>query len=457
MGQDSDEEEVLSDDTGFISDASEYDTDLEEKFVPSLEIRALNGRSKHCMIQSYYTTGGALSVCAACTVLLADIDIVGMYFIKKHNINYIDAYKTRNLTDNDFFCMSKIAMETVYHCYRNITFPASDEKIVNLSIGGDANVHHCWEGDPALKEKYIFRDTCEDECFQCDPCRSALKKYHMALRHYAIKDMERRCNVEWNANCWSSATRKRPHLAVGHRQSAVARIARLASAKTQLERRFVHIGGGYASSGYANAGNIVFERVRDVVERHDSVKVNAAFNSEFATKDKRANKSIITKNIEIYRCTDTREWYERHVVEPILTSLEEFQERNSGWALSRIHNLIVNVNKLNPMHAGCHFEVPRAIMFKKAVISVRTTDNACFAWSVVAALYPAERHLDRESSYPHYTTVLNLRGIEFPMTLKDIPKFEHLNAVSTNVYGIVYVLMYTTNVYVLMYRLMYTY
>ena len=30
---------------------------------------------------------------------------------------------------------------------------------------------------------------------------------------------------------------KRPHLAVGHRQSAVARIARLADAKSQLERR----------------------------------------------------------------------------------------------------------------------------------------------------------------------------------------------------------------------------
>jgi len=35
-------------------------------------------------------------------------------------------------------------------------------------------------------------------------------------------------------------------LAVGYRQS-VARIARLAGVKTQLERRFVHVGGGYAS------------------------------------------------------------------------------------------------------------------------------------------------------------------------------------------------------------------
>ncbi|XP_018358170.1 PREDICTED: uncharacterized protein LOC108757963 [Trachymyrmex cornetzi] len=88
------------------------------------------------------------------------------------------------------------------------------------------------------------------------------------------------------------------------------------------------------------------------------------------------------------------------------------------------------------MHAGCYFEVPREIVMKRAVISVRTTDNACFAWAVVAALYPAEKYTERESSYPHYSTVLNLAGIEFPVTLKDVLKFERLNAVSINVYGI---------------------
>ncbi|KYN50748.1 hypothetical protein ALC56_10211, partial [Trachymyrmex septentrionalis] len=89
-----------------------------------------------------------------------------------------------------------------------------------------------------------------------------------------------------------------------------------------------------------------------------------------------------------------------------------------------------------PMRAGCYFEVPREIATKRAVINVSTMDNAYFAWSVVAALYPAEKHAERESSYPHYTTVLNLAGIEFPITFKDIPKFERLNAVSINVYDI---------------------
>jgi len=52
--------------------------------------------------------------------------------------------------------------------------------------------------------------------------------------------------------------------------------------------------------------------------------------------------------------------------------------------------------------------------------------------SVIAVLYSTEKYTERESSYPHYTTVLNLTNIEFPMTLKDISKFERLNAVSIN-------------------------
>ncbi|XP_011685475.1 PREDICTED: uncharacterized protein LOC105448525 [Wasmannia auropunctata] len=73
-------------------------------------------------------------------------------------------------------------------------------------------------------------------------------------------------------------------------------------------------------------------------------------------------------------------------------------------------------------------------MMKRAVMNVQSTDNACFALSVVDAQYPAKSHVERESSYPHYISVLNLKDIEFPMTLNQIKKFENLNAISINVY-----------------------
>ncbi|KYN50250.1 hypothetical protein ALC62_06571, partial [Cyphomyrmex costatus] len=141
-----------------------------------------------------------------------------------------------------------------------------------------------------------------------------------------------------------------------------------------------------------DASEIVLERVQCVLQRYDSIKINTVFNGEFVAGDKRANKSIATRNYEIYQCTDQREWYVSRVIEPILTSLEEFQERDSGWALSRILNLTVNANKLNPLRAGCHIKLPEEIISKRAVINVQSKHNACFAWSVVTALHLAESH-----------------------------------------------------------------
>jgi len=85
----------------------------------------------------------------------------------------------------------------------------------------------------------------------------------------------------------------------------------------------------------------VLERVRIVLTKYDNIKINTVFNGEFVAGDKHANKSI-TRNYELFRSSDLQEWYESRVVEPTLTLLEEFQERDSGWALSRIINLLIN-------------------------------------------------------------------------------------------------------------------
>jgi len=49
---------------------------------------------------------------------------------------------------------------------------------------------------------------------------------------------------------------------------------------------------------------------------------------------------------------------------------------------------------------------------------------------------PAEKISGQKSSYPDYTSVLNLKDIEFPMTLTQIKKFENQNNISINVYCI---------------------
>ena len=43
----------------------------------------------------------------------------------------------------------------------------------------------------------------------------------------------------------------------------------------------------------------IVERVRDVIQKHNNIKINIAFNGEFISGDKRANKSVNTKNYEL--------------------------------------------------------------------------------------------------------------------------------------------------------------
>ncbi|EGI63000.1 hypothetical protein G5I_08631 [Acromyrmex echinatior] len=68
---------------------------------------------------------------------------------------------------------------------------------------------------------------------------------------------------------------KRPRLTIGYRQSAVARIARLAGAKLELERRFVHIGGEYARGG--NERTLVWREIDAAFESH--ILTGAVINS----------------------------------------------------------------------------------------------------------------------------------------------------------------------------------
>ncbi|XP_076665017.1 uncharacterized protein LOC143367266 [Andrena cerasifolii] len=274
---------------------------------------------------------------------------------------------------------------------------------------------------------------------------------------------EERCN-ECIESLEEHSRVKRPRLSIGVQQSLVAQIAHLEGLKYSLRGRFVHEGARHSSTGLLwreigtafdtrvltgavlnsnyieprnfleDAGTIVLEYVRGALRKHQNLKVNTVFNGEFVAGDKHACKSINTRNCELFGTCDLQEWYQRCVIEPTLASLEEFQERDSGWALMRILNPTVNVNKYNPLRAGCHFKLPREILMKKATISVRSEDNACFARAVVAALHPAERNPHRPSSYPHYTLVLNLQDIEFPMSLEQLGKFERQNGISVNVY-----------------------
>ena len=133
--------------------------------------------------------------------------------------------------------------------------------------------------------------------------------------------------------------------------------------------------------------------------------------------------------------TDLVEVY-KDFKDEIHAKASSFQERDSGWSLKRLMFLDVNINKFNPISASSYIKLPKQIVDKKAILNIQNKDNGCFAWSITAAISHANGEPTRVSSYPHYNTLLNFKDIEFPVKLKDISKFEELNNISVNVFGL---------------------
>ena len=99
--------------------------------------------------------------------------------------------------------------------------------------------------------------------------------------------------------------------------------------------------------------------------------------------------------------------------------------------------LDLHLLEFDPLRATSYIPLPTCIQIRKAVSNIKNKDKKCFLWSVIAGLYGdshAKNH-KRVSHYLEYEKEFNLKGVQFPMAFKDIPKFERLNNVSVYVYA----------------------
>lgn len=187
---------------------------------------------------------------------------------------------------------------------------------------------------------------------------------------------------------------------------------------------------------------VVITRLKNALQKEGSLKANVVLSCKFRVIK---NDEIIeeikffnTKNAIILQSTNFNEWFNENVREKLMVKVEDFQEKESGWSLVEIINLAVNMNRYVPLQGGLftYTELPKYIRDKKAVVNIKNDDSYCFLWSVTAALFPTDTNSSLTSSYPHFSSVLKYDGLNFPMSLDNIPKFEKLNNLSINVYGI---------------------
>ena len=118
----------------------------------------------------------------------------------------------------------------------------------------------------------------------------------------------------------------------------------------------------------------------------------------------------------------------------LMQKLDDEQLEGSGFVFQEIEEVILEINKVNDIQASSWVELPGKYKDSKSIINIKNNDQYCFSWCILAQLYPVENHEDRISKYIIHLNKLNLKGLEFPMKVKDIPKFENLNNLNINVF-----------------------
>lgn len=182
--------------------------------------------------------------------------------------------------------------------------------------------------------------------------------------------------------------------------------------------------------------------LKSAVEEHHSIKVHYELycNVDQPGKEEKNKISLKTKVYEMFTADDYDEHFEE-VFEEIKTKGENFEIKGSGWAISEVNYLQININKYNPIRGSSYLELPESILKRKAIINIKNNDPYCFLWSLTACIHSLNgnevHHSDRTSSYPHFENIFKYKDFKFPMTLSQIRKFEKVNDfLSINVFGL---------------------
>ena len=123
------------------------------------------------------------------------------------------------------------------------------------------------------------------------------------------------------------------------------------------------------------------------------------------------------------------------MVDQMNNSIQMFSSGGSGFVVQKIDHLDININKFKPIRGSSYIATPAALVGNNFLLNIRNNDNKCFAYSVLAAMFPQKNNRERQNKYKPNLHKLNFDNIEFPMSLTDVPKFEKQNNIGIKVFG----------------------
>ena len=140
----------------------------------------------------------------------------------------------------------------------------------------------------------------------------------------------------------------------------------------------------------------------------------------------------------ITEATDVNEIY-GEMLDEIEEEIQKVEQaEGSGWVFLEVENLTLHTDIWDPIKASSYIDLPKELKNKKAIVNMKNKDNnKCFLWCILRALNPKNEHPERiNEDLKNKENTLNMEGITYPVSLKDINRFEKQNPdISISVLG----------------------
>ena len=174
-------------------------------------------------------------------------------------------------------------------------------------------------------------------------------------------------------------------------------------------------------------------QLKEFLRNHQNIKVRMILVCIMEKRDYvKGSSKIETSEIKAYLNTETHINHKlidvkvilSQMIKEILERISKFQINGSAWYFKEVISLEIHIVDYKPMKGSTYIPLPDFIMRKKAIINMENKDNKCFLWSVLCYLHPVQKNGSRINDLRKYENDLNFEGIDFPVKLKDIAKFE---------------------------------
>ena len=140
----------------------------------------------------------------------------------------------------------------------------------------------------------------------------------------------------------------------------------------------------------------------------------------------------------VYRGSETDQ-----IVDGMITNMKFQIENpavlNSRFVFDEFLYLDVNFHQLNLTRGSSYLPLPDWLGRKKAIVNPLNHDEECFKWSVIAAENAGIKDPQRVSNFRFrfkFMDNYDWSGLELPVSIKDIGKFETRNNISVNVLAV---------------------